>query len=234
MITLQNFFSQINYNQSPLSPETALAIFFTSLCIGVIISLVYMFTHKETGYSKSFSIVNLILPPIIAIIIMLVGNNIARAFSLAGIFSLVRFRSTPGEPRDLTFVLFTIGMGLACGIGFLGYAVLFTVLISILLIIIYKTKFGTQKKTAMLLRIVIPEDLNYMGAFDDLFEEYTLFYKLTKVKTSGYGTMYELYYRIRVDKNFKQKDFIDKIRSRNGNLNVYLNLDATDDIQGEW
>ena len=116
------------------------------------------------------------LPAIIAVIILLVGNNVARAFSLAGAFSLIRFRSAPGDPKDIAYVFFTLGVGLACGMGYIGYAVLFAMILCAAMAILQIVHFGQPKTARMTLKITVPENLNFHGLFDDLLERYTVFW----------------------------------------------------------
>ena len=205
-----------------LTLSSTLAILGCALLTGLFISCVYLFTHKESGCQPSFPITLIMLPAIIATVILLVGSNVARAFSLAGAFSLIRFRSAPGDPKDIAYVFFTVAVGLAAGMGFLTYAMLFALILCLAMIILEKTGFGHPKTEAMTLKITIPEDLNYEGVFDDILKEYTASYKMRRVRTTEFGTLFELVYRIQLKKNASQKSFIDGIRCRNGNMNVSL------------
>lgn len=205
-------------------------IIFASLFLGLGISLVYKFTHKKEEYSGSFTISLIMLPAIIAMIILLVGNNVARAFSLAGAFSLIRFRSAPGDSKDISYVFFSLGVGLACGMGYIGYAVLFAVILCGVMIVLWATEYGKKKSNAMRLKIVLPEDLDYQGAFDDVLNEYTNSYKLTKVKTSEFGSLFEITYEIVPKSDVSSKKFIDKLRCKNGNLNIVLSVKETNEM----
>jgi len=164
------------------------------------------------------------MPCVVAVIILLIGTNIASAFGLSGAFSIIRFRSAPGDPKDISYVLFCMGAGLACGVGVYAYALFFTVLLCIIMVILCKTNFGAKNSTDKILKIIIPEDLDYQGAFDDIFETYTYRYDLKRVKTTDLGTLYELVYIISMKSNVKEKDFIDELRCRNGNLNITLSM----------
>lgn len=195
-----------------------------SFILGGIISLTYMKTANKNGYSQNFALTLIIVPTVIAIIVLLIGSNIARAFSLAGIFSLIRFRSTPGDPKDISYVLFTTAAGLACGAGFFGYAVLFTVFLCLLMFALNIFNFGNKKSSQKLLKITIPEDLNFEGTFDDIFEKYTTGHELLKVKTTDLGSLYQLVYAITMNNSVSQKEFLDTIRCRNGNLNITLSI----------
>jgi len=164
------------------------------------------------------------MPCIIAIIILLIGSNVARAFGLTGAFSIARFRSAPGDPKDIGYVFFAMAAGLACGVGVYGYAILFTVTLCILMVVLSKVNYGARKSSDKMLKIVIPEDLDYQGAFDDIFETYTYNYELKKVKTTDMGTLYELVYIVNMRQNAREKEFLDEIRCRNGNLNIILSM----------
>lgn len=197
-------------------------VIISALLLGLLISLVYMNTHKKEGYKGSFAITLIMLPAIIAMIILLVGNNVASAFSLAGAFSLIRFRSEPGGPKDVAYVFFTLCVGLACGMGFVGYATVFSMILCAVMIILTLIDYGKSKDAQLKLKILIPENLDYQGLFDDIFMEYTNKYTLQRVKTADFGALFEIIYNINVKQDANQKEFIDKLRSRNGNLSIAL------------
>ncbi len=217
---LETIFS--NTVADSISLGSTLVIIISSLMLGLGISLVYMFTHKKEEYSSSFTTALIMLPAIIAIIILLVGNNVARAFSLAGAFSLIRFRSAPGDSKDIAFVFFTLGVGLACGMGYISYAVLFAVILCAVMVILNKLNFGKKKNSEMRLKIAIPEDMDYQGVFDDVLDEYTSDRKLARVKTTQFGSLFEITYDITMKDTAQSKEFIDKLRCKNGNLNIML------------
>lgn len=168
----------------------------------------------------------IMLPCIVAIIILLIGSNVARAFGLSGAFSIIRFRSAPGDPKDISYVLFAMGAGLACGVEEYGYAVLFTVVLCAFMFFLCKINFGAKKTTDKMLKIIIPEDLDYQGVFDDIFDTYTYQHELKRVRTTDLGTLYELVYLVSMRSNVKEKEFLDDIRCRNGNLNITLSMNA--------
>jgi len=192
--------------------------------LGLMISLVYLLTHNREGYSGSFIVTLIMLPAIISVLILLIGSNVARAFSLAGAFSLIRYRSAPGDPKDIAYVFFTMAVGLACGMGFIPYAAVFAVIICLVMAILYLTKYGNPKNTHMQLTVTVPENQNYQGLFDDILDQYTNSWKLKKVKTSEFGTLFDLSYSIQMKSDADQKKFIDDLRCRNGNLTVSLVL----------
>lgn len=197
-------------------------IIVTSALLGFGVSLLYTYTNKNKGYAKNFVITLIILPVVISTIILLVENSIARAFSLAGAFALIRFRSAPGDPIDISYIFFTLAIGLACGIGYIGYAIVFAILLSIILLILHFTKYGDAKNRNITLKISIPENLNYQDLFIDVFEKYTNHNEMKRVKTTDFGSIFVVEYSIRLKPNISQKDFIDELRCRNGNLNISL------------
>jgi hypothetical protein len=209
-----------------ISLTSALATIIVAFILGAIISITYMKTCNKNGYSQNFSLTLIMIPAVIAIIILLIGSNVARAFSLAGAFSIIRFRSAPGDPKDITYVLFAMAAGLACGGGYYPYAVFFTLILCLLMFILNLLKFGERKSSLKLLKITIPEDLDYDGAFDEVFLKYTSGYELKKVRTTDLGSLYELVYNVTMDNKTSQKEFIDALRCRNGNLNITLSMSA--------
>jgi hypothetical protein len=204
-----------------------LIIIAASLILGLFISLIYMQTHKKESYSTGFTIALIMLPAIIAMIILLVGNNVARAFSLAGAFSLIRFRSAPGDSKDIAYVFFSLGVGLACGMGYIGYAALFAVILCGVMVILSASKFGGGRVSPMRLKIVMPESLDYQGAFDDILGRYTESYKLTKVKTAEFGSLFEIVFDVVLKRDADTKSFIDNLRCKNGNMSVVLSVKET-------
>lgn len=198
----------------------------TAFILGVIISITYIKTANKNSYSQNFSLTLILIPTVIAIIILLIGSNVARAFSLAGAFSIIRFRSAPGDPKDIAYVLFTMAAGLSCGVGFFGYAALFTVFLCLLMFTLSVFNFGAKKSSQKLLKITIPEDLDYEGAFDDIFTQFTTGFELKKIRTTDLGSLYELVYTVTMDNKINQKEFIDALRCRNGNLNITLSMTA--------
>lgn len=181
--------------------------------------------YPEKGsYTKDFAIALTILPAVVAIVIILVGSNVARAFSIAGAFALVRFRSIPGNSKDIAVVFLTMAIGLATGLGYIAFGVMGTVLIVLVIVILSVSGFGENKSEEKLLRILIPESLNYKDTFKDIFDKYLNYYEMKNVKTTNMGSMFELQYLVTAKKDMDEKAFIDEIRCRNGNLNISLGM----------
>ena len=192
-----------------------------ALLLGVVLAFAYAFKAR---YTKSFLVTMAILPAIVCVVIMMVNGNIGAGVAVAGAFSLVRFRSAPGSAREIAAIFLAMGTGLICGMGYIGFAALFTLIMTAVLII-YNL---IEKKTACMLscrksvRITIPEDLDYTEIFNDLFAEYTSECELVKVKSTNMGSMFRLTYELTLKDAKQEKEFIDKIRTRNGNLEIMV------------
>lgn len=215
---------------STLNAKTILTVMLACTLAGLLIALVYLFTSRSEGCSQSFCLTLVVLPVIISIIILLVGNSVARAFSLAGAFTIIRFRSAPGDPKDIAYVFFTLAAGLACGMGYIAYGILFTIVLCLIMLLLHAVNFASVSNSPMRLKITIPEDLNYKGLFDDTLSRYASHYRLTAVKTVDFGSLFELSYSVVLDDNADQKQFIDELRCKNGNLTVHLSLAAQNQL----
>lgn len=222
---LDSIFTTVS-DSTDLTFGNAVLTILISLALGALISFTYMKT-SPASYSQSFTLTMVLLPVIVAIIILLIGSNVARAFSLAGAFSIIRFRSAPGDPKDITFVLFTMASGLACGVGAYAYAVLFTIILCIIMVILNRTGFGVRKSAQKTLKVTIPENLGYEEAFAEVFNKFNVAYELKKVRTTELGSLYELVYNVTLDEHTSQKEFLDAIRTRNGNLDLSLTMCPT-------
>lgn len=190
---------------------------------GLIIALSYKAIDTP---SKSFSLTTVILPVIVMVVIMMVNGNLGVGVAVAGSFSLVRFRSLPGKASDIAVVFLAMAAGLACGTGYVFYAVLASIVISILMILLNKSGLFKQDTAHRFVTITIPEDLDYAEAFDDIFKKYTSGTSLTSMKTVNLGALYELRYEIHLKNTAKEKAMLDAIRTRNGNLTVMSSLMA--------
>lgn len=188
-----------------------------SVAMGIVIAWIYMFRNT---YSKSFVMVLALLPSMVQAVIMLVNGNLGTGVAVMGAFSLVRFRSVPGSAREIGAIFFAMAIGLATGMGYLLYALLFMAVIGAVMLLLSVTSFGEQRGEEKDLRITIPESLDYTGIFDDLFSQYALSPKLLRVRTTNMGSMYELQYHLTLRDETKEKEFLDAIRCRNGNLNI--------------
>lgn len=212
---LDNFFSSVI--TSGVTAQSFFICLAVSLVLGVFIALSYMY---KTKCSKSFVITLAILPAIVQVVIMLVNGNIGTGVAVMGAFSLVRFRSIPGSAKEIGVIFLAMAVGLATGMGFVVIAAIFAVIVSLVLMLFTATKFGETKSADKELKVTIPETLNYNGLFDDIFSEYTTSHKLVRVKTTNMGSLYQLMYNIKIKDESREKEMIDAIRCRNGNLDI--------------
>ena len=189
----------------------------TSLILGLIIARVYM---SSGTYSKNFVVSLAIMPALIQVVIMMVNGNLGTSVAVLGTFSLIRFRSAQGTSKEITNIFLAMAIGLATGMGYVTFAIAITVFVSVVMVILYKTSFGEKKSGEKELKITIPESLDYTDVFDDLFDAYTNKVSLVRVKTTNMGSLFELQYHIVLKDVTKEKEFIDEIRCRNGNLTV--------------
>lgn len=192
-----------------------------SLVMGVVISLSFQY---KTVCSRSYLITLATLPAIVSVVIMMVGGNLGTGLAVAGTFSMVRFRSMPGTAKEICAVFLSVSAGLACGAGYPVIAVILTVIVCLFNLLLTALNFGSKKNDLLRkeLRITVPEDLDYTGAFDDLLEKYTDECKLVSVKTTNLGSLNKLSYQITLKKENTEKAFIDELRCRNGNLEISI------------
>ena len=191
-----------------------------SLLLGLIMAAAYMFKNEHT---KSFLVTLALLPSVVCVVIMMVNGNIGAGVAVAGAFSLVRFRSAPGSAKEIVTIFLAMGAGLIAGMGYLGFATLFTVVMCIMFLF-YNAIASNSKSEAVhkTIKITIPEDLDYSGTFDDIFAEYTKKNELIRVKTTNMGSMFRLTYNVTLKDATREKEMIDRIRERNGNLEIIV------------
>ena len=216
-----------------LTPASAITMLLTTFIIGLMISITYILTYAKTkkAHSQSFVITVVMLPAIIATVVMFVGSNLASAFSLSGAFALIRFRNTLGDIKDITYIFFAVATGLAVGVGLPGYALLFALVLCLMMILLKVTNYGKTKIVSRTLKITIPESMHFKGAFDDVFEKYGVSAKLRRVRTVDLGSLYELVYEAEINDDVNEKEFIDDLRCRNGNLNIVLMMRPEGDLR---
>ena len=197
-----------------------------SLVIGLAMAFSYMY---RTRYTKSFVVTLALLPAVVCVVIMLVNGNVGTGVAVAGAFSLVRFRSVPGTAKEICTLFLAMGAGLIAGMGYLGFAVLFTVVMCAVFLLYNRLDFGAKKNAVKYKTFTItnPEDLDYTGVFDDIFEEYTTAHDLACVKTTNMGSMFRLTYHVTLRDIAKEKEMVDKIRCRNGNLEISISKQET-------
>ena len=222
---MNTLFNEILSNVSnDITVSSALVARLISLLMGAAIAFTYRKTQDEDFYQQSFAVTLVMLPIILSVIIIFIGSNIARAFSLAGTLSIIRFRSAPGDPKDIGFIFFDIAAGLSCGVGLYAYGALFTAILCAVLVLTEKTHLFKSKNVRKNLKITIPEDLNYQNAFDDILDKYTQKYSLSKIRTTDLGSLFEVCYEVSMNKDENEQEFLNELRCRNGNLNIILSL----------
>ena len=215
---------------STLPVADFLACVGASLLLGILIALCYMFRAR---YTKSFVVTLATLPAVVCVVIMMVNGNIGAGVAVAGAFSLVRFRSLPGTAKDIGMLFLAMGVGLIAGMGYLGYAALFTVILCAVHLLYSLLRFGGEAKTRCYksFRITIPEDLDYTGVFDEIFAQYASSYELVQVKTTNMGSMFRLTYDVVLKDASREKELIDQLRCRNGNLEITVCKQASGETQ---
>lgn len=201
-----------------------------ALVIGFILAGIYMY---RTRYTKSFVATLALLPAVVCVVIMMVNGNVGTGVAVAGTFSLVRFRSVPGTAREIGAIFLAMGTGLVVGMGYLAYAFLFALVLGLASLLCSRLDFGQKRKAALYktLHITIPEDLDYSGVFDGLLQEYASDYELVQVKTTNMGSMFRLTYNLTLRQTDCEKELIDKLRCRNGNLEI--NVCRQETVLGE-
>lgn len=187
-----------------------------SLVLGLLIAAVYQLIGEG---SRGYKVSLVILPVLVQAVIMMVNGNLGTSVAVLGAFSLVRFRSLPGSSREIAGVFFAMAAGLADAMGCIGFACLLTVIVAVILIVSDKI-FDKMENGEKMLRVTIPENLDYTSVFDEIFAKYVQKVHLENVKTTNMGSMFELSYKIKMKDAAKEKEMIDSIRCKNGNLTV--------------
>ncbi len=207
-----------------MSSTISLYNFFLCIIVSLLLGLMLGFSYGfKRNYHVSFVRTLTLLPSIVCIVIMMVNGNIGTGVAVAGAFSLVRFRSMPGSANDIGVIFIAMAIGLLTGMGYLGYALVFSlILCSIMIFYVQFDVWNKQYTVEKQLIITIPEDLDYTNIFDDLFNEYTNTNRLIRVKTTNMGSLFKLTYLIDIKDLSKEKEFIDQLRCRNGNLEIMI------------
>lgn len=215
-------------NAADLTLGQLFACLGAALACGFIIFISYSY---KNSYTKSFAVTLTLLPAIISLIIMMVNGNLGAGVAVAGAFSLVRFRSVPGTAREICAIFLGMAAGLAAGMGYVAAALVFVAALSGINLLLSATPFGERRRSnrERSLRITIPEDLNYQTVFREIFEKYTDSWRLNGVKTSNMGSLFKLTYSVIMTDANKEKDMIDELRCRNGNLEISSSIPLPDD-----
>lgn len=220
--------SILSTTSATISMENCIICIAVSIILGIIISATHKLTTKTT---PNFLLTLTLLPLLVQVVILLINGNLGTSLAVAGAFSLIRFRSMQGNSKELISIFWAMAIGLALGMGYIILAVVITIIVAILMVIISKILANTQNSSTRKLKIVIPENLDYSEVFDDLMKKYTDKSELKKAKTTNMGSTYELSYMVNLKKNIKEKDFIDEIRVRNGNMLVMLEREELSEVE---
>lgn len=200
-----------------LNVSTYLISAAVALACGALVALV---SSLRTHTTKSFVVTLVLLPFAVQTVILMVNGSVGTGIAVAGAFSLVRFRSLPAKAKDIIAIFLSMTAGLACAAGYVGIAALFTSIACALFLVLSLIRMRSDK--AQELRITIPENINFVDAFDDVFKKYTVKNELLTVKSANMGSLYKLTYRIEMKNQNEIRDFIDELRVRNGNLEISI------------
>ncbi len=210
---------------SVISPANFLLCLGVALVIGLILAGCYMYRSR---YTKSFVATLALLPAVVCVVIMMVNGNVGTGVAVAGAFSLIRFRSAAGSAKEIGAIFLAMAAGLLAGMGYLGYAVLCALLLGGISMIYNQMSFGCRNANHYkTLRITIPEDLDYTDVFEPILKDYTTECELTQVKTTNMGSLYRLTYDLTMQDVTREKELIDKLRCRNGNLEITISNQQT-------
>ena len=207
------------FTDTAVDPAMMLLAIGVSLLLGLVVAKVYQF---KTVYSKSFVMSLALLPTLIAIVIFLVNGSLGAGVAVMGAFSLIRFRSAPGGAKELVSIFLVMTIGIAIGMGYLVFATVFTFIMSLVMLLLEVVNFGQMKHSMRQLTVVIPESLDYESIFDDIFNKAANHVELANVKTSDMGSLFKLKYIIQLNGRMTEKELIDALRTRNGNLEIAI------------
>ena len=207
------------FTDTAVDPAMMMLAIGVSLLLGLVIAKVDQF---KTVDSKSFVMSLALLPTLIAIVIFLVNGSLGAGVAVMGAFSLIRFRSAPGGAKELVSIFLVMTIGIAIGMGYLVFATIFTLIMSLAMLLLEVVNFGQMKHSMRQLTIVIPESLDYESIFDDIFNKAANHVELANVKTSDMGSLFKIKYIIQLNGRMTEKELIDALRTRNGNLEIAI------------
>ena len=224
---LEKIFQSVYNSSEALSASAFLIVIGSALVLGALHALLYGFNNRS---SKSFAVTLATLPAIVSVVILMVSGSIGAGVAVAGTFSLVRFRSAPGSAKEIAAVFTSMALGLACGMGYPGFAFLFGLILALADTLYAHSSFGEIRGGSLhkTLLITVPESLEYNGVFDDIFSEYTREARLVRVKTTNLGSLNRLSYELTLKRPGCEKAMIDELRCRYGNLEISLGEQSTE------
>ena len=215
---LNQLFNDV-FTSTAVKPLTMLEAIGVAFILGLVVAKVYQY---KTVYSKSFVMSLALLPALIAVVIFLVNGSLGAGVAVMGAFSLIRFRSAPGGAKELVSIFLAMTIGIAIGMGYLVFAGAFTLIMSVAIVLLETINFGQMKHSIRQLTIVIPESLDYESIFDDIFDKATNHLELASVKTSDMGSLFKLKYIVQLNGKMTEKELMDALRTRNGNLEIAI------------
>ena len=212
------------FTDTAVDPAMMMLAIGVSLLLGLVIAKVYQF---KTVYSKSFVMSLALLPTLIAIVIFLVNGSLGAGVAVMGAFSLIRFRSAPGGAKELVSIFLVMTIGIAIGMGYLVFATVVTLIMSLAMLLLEVVNFGQMKHSMRQVTVVIPESLDYETVFDDIFQKATNYIELANVKTSDMGSLFKIKYIVQLNGTMTEKELMDALRTRNGNLEIAISRYVT-------
>ncbi|MBO6115231.1 MAG: DUF4956 domain-containing protein [Lachnospiraceae bacterium] len=228
---MENLFESMNtLNQTDITLVDFVVTIIAALILGAVLALTYKFKSNPT---KSFVGTLAILPAVVSVVILMVSGSLGAGVAVAGTFSLVRFRSAPGTAKEIGAIFMAMAVGLACGMGFMGVAVVFTLIMCVVVLVYEAIGFGkcnmsTLQKT---INITVPEDLDYSEIFDEVWDKYVSKVEMIRVKTTNLGSLNKLTYNITLKEKNTEKKLIDDLRCRNGNLEISMSAQITEQME---
>lgn len=212
------------FTGTAINPASMFGAIGVGLVLGLILAKVYQY---KTIYSKSFMMTLVMLPTLIAIVIFLVNGSLGAGVAVMGAFSLIRFRSAPGGAKELLAIFLAMTIGIAVGMGYLIFASIFTIIMSVVMLLLETVNFGQMKHSMRQVTVVIPESLDYETVFDDIFQKATNYVELANVKTSDMGSLFKIKYIVQLNGTMTEKELVDALRTRNGNLEIAISRYVT-------
>ena len=212
------------FTGTAINPASMFGAIGVALVLGLILAKVYQY---KTIYSKSFMMTLVMLPTLIAIVIFLVNGSLGAGVAVMGAFSLIRFRSAPGGAKELLAIFLAMTIGIAVGMGYLVFASVFTIIMSVVMLLLETVNFGQMKHSMRQVTVVIPESLDYETVFDDIFQKAANYVELANVKTSDMGSLFKIKYIVQLNGTMTEKELVDALRTRNGNLEIAISRYVT-------
>ena len=212
------------FTGTTINPASMFGAIGVGLVLGLILAKVYQY---KTIYSKSFMMTLVMLPTLIAIVIFLVNGSLGAGVAVMGAFSLIRFRSAPGGAKELLAIFLAMTIGIAVGMGYLIFASVFTIIMSVVMLLLETVNFGQMKHSMRQVTVVIPESLDYETVFDDIFQKATNYVEPANVKTSDMGSLFKIKYIVQLNGTMTEKELMDALRTRNGNLEIAISRYVT-------